>query len=229
MAAHIGIVGVSAEGAALCFRTICAEGRQHFGEHGHPEITMHTYPLSVYMDPIYADRWGEVGRLLFASADILRRAGADLLICPDNTVHQAFEAVAPPADVTWIHIADAVADAAQEQGCKRLGILGTQYLMEGPVYPSKLEPRGISWAIPNAERRGMINTIIFGDLVYGRFEEPARASFQDVIEELQADGCDGVVLGCTEIPLLIAQGDSPLPVFDSTRLLARAALARCTG
>jgi aspartate racemase len=224
MTGKIGIVGVSAEGAALCYRTICAEGRQHFGEHGHPEITLHTYPLSAYMEPIRADRWDEVGRLMLASADILIRAGADLLICPDNTVHQAFDHVEPPRDVTWLHIADAVADAALARGCRRLGVLGTRYLMEGPVYRSKLEPRGITCAIPPTDARRKINEIIFGELVYGKTGERARSFFRGVIDQLRVEGCDGVVLGCTEIPLLIEQADSPLPVLDSTRLLARAAL-----
>jgi aspartate racemase len=224
MTGKIGIIGVSGERAALCYRTICAEGRQQFGEHGHPEVTMHTYPLGEYMEHIRAGRWADVGRLMLASADILLRAGADLLICPDNTVHQAFDHVTPPRDVTWIHIADAVADAALARGCRRLGILGTRYLMEGPVYPSKLEPRGITCAIPPADARGKINEIIFGELVYGRTEARARSFFRGVIDELRAEGCDGVVLGCTEIPLLLEQADSPLPVLDSTRLLARAAL-----
>jgi aspartate racemase len=225
VAGHIGIVGVSAEGAALCYRTICAEGRHAFGEHGHPEVTMHTYPLGVYMEHIRTGRWAEVGRLMLASADLLRRAGAALLICPDNTVHQAFDHVDPPVDVAWIHIADAVAEAALARGYRRLGILGTRYLMEGPVYRSKLEPRGIAWAIPPTDRRRKINEIIFGELVYGRIEEQARDYFHAVIDHLRADGCDAVVLGCTEIPLLVEPAASPLPVLDSTRLLARAALA----
>ncbi|MHC4216855.1 MAG: aspartate/glutamate racemase family protein [Planctomycetota bacterium] len=229
MAGKIGIIGVSAEGAALCYRTICAEGRQHFGEHGHPEVTMHTYPLSDYMEHIRAGRWADVGRLMLDSAAILRRAGADLLICPDNTVHQAFDHVEAPPDVIWIHIADAVAEAALARGCRCLGILGTRYLMEGSVYPTRLEPRGIAWAIPDADQRRRINEIIFGELVYGRTEDAARSFFRSVIDQLRVDGCDGVVLGCTEIPLLIEQADSPLPVFDSTRLLARAALEQATG
>jgi aspartate racemase len=224
MARHIGIVAVSAEGAALCYRTICAEGSRYLGEYGYPEVTMHTLPLSEYMEHIRAGRWADVGRLMLASADLLLRAGADLLICPDNTVHQAFDHVAPPPDVAWIHIADAVAEEASAQGYRRLGILGTRYLMEGPVYPSRLEPRGIARAIPQVDRRRNINEIIFGQLVYGRIEDQARGYFREVIDELRADGCDAVVLGCTEIPLLIEQADSPLPVLDSTRLLARAAL-----
>jgi aspartate racemase len=224
VAGHIGIVAVSAEGAALCYRTICVEGGQHFGEQGHPEVTMHTYPFTEYMDHIRKGRWAEVGRLMLASADLLVRAGADLLICPDNTVHQAFDHVDPPPDVAWIHIADAVGDAALAGGHRRLGILGTRYLMEGPVYRSKLEPRGIAWAIPPEDQRWTINEIIFGELVYGRFEAPARAVFRTVIDGLAAEGCEAVVLGCTEIPLLIGPADSPLPVLDSTRLLARAAL-----
>jgi aspartate racemase len=224
MLRHIGIVGVSAEGAALCYRTICAEGGQQLGEQGHPEVTMHTYSFTEYMEHIEAGRWGEVGRVMLASADVLRRAGAEVLICPDNTVHQAFDHVDPPPGVEWIHIAEAVAGAAQQRGYRRLGILGTRYLMEGPVYPSKLEPLGIGWAIPRPDRREGINEVIFTELVYGRLEDRARDYFHGVIEELRADGCDAVVLGCTEIPLLVHEEGSPLPTLDSTRILARAAL-----
>jgi len=225
---HIGIVAVSAEGAALCYRTICAEGPAILGPHNHPQVTMHTFSLDDYMRPVYDDRWDEVGRMLLESANKLVDAGAELLICPDNTVHQAIDPIRDRARVPWLHIAEQVAAAAASRGVKRLGILGTKYLMEGPVYPSKLADRGIAHEIPDARDRERINAVIFDELVYGRFDDGPRRDFQDIIRRLGDRGCDAVVLGCTEIPLLIREGESPLPAFDSTRILARAALREAT-
>jgi aspartate racemase len=220
----IGIVAVSAEGAALCYRTICTEGPALLGRHAHPEVTMHTFPLADHMHHIEVGRWDEVGEMLLASAEKLRMAGADLLICPDNTAHQGLDLVRDRSPLPWLHIAEEVANVAAERGFKRLLLLGTRYLMEGPVYPAKLQPKGIEYETPDAEARERINAIIFDELVYGRFEEPARAYLQDLIREAQGRGCDAVILGCTEIPLLISEADSSLPTLDSTRILARAAL-----
>jgi len=225
---HIGIVAVSAEGAALCYRTICAEGAAVLGAHSHPQVSMHTYPLNEYMRHVDADRWEEAGQLLLASASKLVDAGADILICPDNTLHQALDLVHDQSPVPWLHIAEEVAVLAAARRFRRLGILGTRYLMEGPVYPSKLSAKGIDCEIPGSKEREDINEIIFGELVYGRLEDRARQHFRQVIRQLGERGCDAVVLGCTEIPLLISQADSPLPALDSTRILARAALREAT-
>lgn len=225
---HIGIVAVSAEGAALCYRTICAEGAAILGPHNHPQISMHTYPLCEYMSHLDADRWDDAARLLLSSARKLAEAGAELLICPDNTLHQALDLVRDDSPVPWLHIAEEVAAAAAVRGFKCLGILGTRYLMEGPVYPSKLSPHGIGHEIPGPKERDEIDEIIFGDLVYGRFQDDARQRFRSVIHGLGERGCDAVVLGCTEIPLLLSEADSPLPALDSTRTLARAALRHAT-
>lgn len=225
---HIGIVACSAEGAALCYRTICAEGPAILGAHAHPEVTMHTYPLSEYMRFIYADDWSGVADLMVSSAEKLATAGATFVICPDNTIHRAFDLVAERSPVPWLHIAGEVAKVAKRGGNRKLGILGTKYLMEGPVYPSQLDAVGIAHQTPKPEQRNRINEIIMDELVYGKFESDSRRYFSQVITELGDQGCDAVVLGCTEIPLLVAQADSSLPILDSTRLLARAALARAT-
>jgi len=224
MAKHIGIVGVSAEGAALCYRTVCGEAAALLGRHAHPEVTMHTYSLADYMHHIEAGKWDEVGEMLLSSAEKLRKAGADLLICPDNTAHQALDIVRDHSPLPWLHIAEEVASAAAERGYKRLLLLGTRYLMEGPVYGAKLRQKRIEHEIPDAEAREQINALTFDELVYGRFEESTRAYFQDVIREARGRGCEAVILGCTEFPLLISDADSPLPTLDSTRLLAHSAL-----
>jgi aspartate racemase len=229
MTKHIGIVACSAEGAALCYRTICMEGPTVLGEHAHPEVTMHTYPLSEYMKFVRADDWDGVANRMISSAEKLKKTGADFAICPDNTIHQAFDMVAKRSPLPWLHIAQEVAKVAAAKGFRKLGVLGTKYLMEGPVYPGALEAAGIGYLIPTLPQRERINQIIFDELVNARFENDAREYFCGVIKDLSAKGCDAVVLGCTEIPLLVSPEQSPLPVLDSTRILARAALALACG
>jgi aspartate racemase len=225
---HIGIVAVSAEGAALCYRTICLEGAALLGPHDHPEISLHGFSLRRYQRLIDEDRWDAVGELMLESVARLVRAGAQLLICPDNTVHQGLDLMRERSPVPWIHIAEEVSNEARRRGFKRIAILGTRYLMEGPVYRSKLTPAGIDFRVPNDGQRTRINQIIYDELVYGRFLATSRAYFQNVIRELGDNGCDAVALACTEIPLLISAADSLLPVLDSTRILARAALREAT-
>jgi aspartate racemase len=229
MPEHIGIVGCSAEGAALCYRTICMEAPEMLGEHRHPEITMHTYPLSDYMDAIYVDDWEKVGALMVSSAKILAGAGAEFAISPDNTIHQAFEYVESRSPIPWLHIARVVAEEAKQRGFSRLGILGTRYLMEGPVYRQTMTEYEIEQVIPPEESRKRINGIIFKELVNAIFTDSSSAYFHDEITTLRERGCDAVVLGCTEIPLIVEPGESALPTLDSTRLLAKAALKKSLG
>jgi aspartate racemase len=223
---HVGIVAVSAEGAALCYRTICLEGAALFGPHEYPEITLHGFSLASYQRLIDDNRWDAVGEMLLESAAKLVRSGAQLLICPDNTVHQGLDFVRERSPAPWIHIAEEVAGEARRRGFKRLGILGTRFLMEGPVYRTRLAPAGIEHRVPNAGQRARINQIIYDELVQARIVPESRAYFQSVIRDLAADGCDAVALACTEIPMLIDSADSPLPILDSTRILARAALSK---
>ena len=226
MAGHIGIVACSAEGASLCYRTICVEGAQRMGPHAHPEISMHTHSLAGYMECIDRGDWQGVGELMLSSASKLAQCGADFLICPDNTVHQAFAYVEPRSPLPWLHIAEVVAEEAAGRGFRRLGITGTRWLVESEVYPEKLAARGLDLLRPGVEEREEINRIIMDELVYGVFRPGSVAVFQRVIAQMKADGCDAVVLGCTEIPLILSDANSPLPALDSTRLLARAALRR---
>ena len=226
MTRHIGIVAGSAEGAALCYRTICLEAPAFMGEHNHPEITMNSVPMAEHMPHIRADDWEAVAGLLAASAHRVARAGADFAICPDNTYHQAFKHLLPQSPIPWLHIAGAVAEEAHRLGYARLGILGTKYLTEGPVYPEVLEGFRIGNEIPDAADRERINEIIFKELVNGIFPEASRLYFNEVSDKLKVRGCDAVVLGCTEIPLIVRPDDTPLPTLDSTRLLARAALRK---
>jgi aspartate racemase len=223
---HIGIVAGSAEGAALCYRTICLEAPAMMGEHNHPEITMNSVPMAEQMPRIDADDWEALGQSMAQSAQKLANAGADFAICPDNTYHQAFPYLIPRSPIPWLHIAGAVGAEAQRLGYTRLGILGTKYLTEGPVYPEALAEFKIEREIPDQPDRERINEIIFKELVNGIFPEASRLFFNEVTDKLKSRGCDAVVLGCTEIPLIVRPDDCPLPALDSTRLLARAALKR---
>jgi aspartate racemase len=224
MARHIGIVACSAEGAALCYRTLCAEAPAVMGEHMHPEVSMHTHPLGEYMVHVRSGNWPGVANLMLSSARKLAKAGAEFAICPDNTIHQAFDLVAAASPIPWLHIAEAVADEARSHGFRTLAIIGTKYLMTGPVYADGLRRHGIGCRIPDAVEREEIDRIIFSELVNGVFTERSRRYVNAVMQTMKDRGCDGVVLGCTEIPLLVDPDECPLPTLDSTRLLARAAL-----
>jgi len=226
MAQHIGIVACSYEGAALCYQTICKEGSNYMGRHSHPEVSLHNHPLSEYMRFIEMANWDGVAQLMLSSANKLAGSGVDFLICPDNTIHQAYHIVQKGSSLPWLHIAEEVVNVAVKRGYRKVGVMGTKYLMEGPVYPGKFGKQNIVTAVPTRERRGKINSIIFDELVYGIIREDSKQYFLSTIQEMGAEGCEAVVLGCTEIPLIVLPEDSPLPVLDSTRILARAALER---
>ena len=225
---HIGIVGCSAEGAALCYRTLCAEGPALLGRaHAHPEVSLHTPPLADYVDCLDRGDLQGVADLMLASARKLARAGADFLICPDNTIHQAFDRVLPHSPLPWLHIAEVVAAEAAGRGYRRLALTGTRWLVDSSVYPDALAARGLACVRPSEAERDAINRIIMDELVPGLIRPQAVTTFRQVIARLQhEEGCDAVILGCTEIPLIVNDANSPLPTLDSTRLLARAALRR---
>ncbi len=226
MALHIGIVACSTEGAALCYRTISLEGAERLGRHDHPEVSLHSHSLAQYMKCIDADDWVGVSELMLSSAQKLARAGADFLICPDNTIHQCFDLVEHRSPRPWLHIAREVSAEAQRSGFKRLAVLGTRYLMEGQVYRDALATAGIEPRVPSAKQREKINRIIFDEMVNGQFLPQSLEYYLSVIRQMKSEGCDAVVLGCTEIPLLVTPEASPLPTLDSTRILARAALSK---
>jgi len=226
MTLHIGIVGCSAEGAALCYRSICSEGAAWLGPHAHPEVSMHTPSLHLYVERLDAGDVQGVADLMLASADKLALAGADFLICPDNTIHQAFALMEPRSPLPWLHIADEVAREAVRRGYRKIGITGTHWLVQSEVYPERLRAHGLDFARPSEEERLEVGRLIMDELVCGIQTPQQVACLAGVIGGLAAQGCDAVVLGCTELPLVMNDGNSPLPTLDSTRLLARAALRR---
>jgi aspartate racemase len=225
---HIGIVAGSAEGAALCYRTIAHEGAKHLGLYAHPAVTMNSIPLADYQKHIDRDDWPAVGDLMLRSAQTLAQAGAAFLICPDNTMHRALPFIDSRSPLPWLHIAAVVAGEATHRGFHRIGLLGTKWLVASEVYPDQLTARGLHYLRPNENEREAINRFIMQELVNGIFSPAAIACHHQVIARMKAEGCDAVVLGCTEIPLIMNDANSPLPTLDSTRLLARAAVLRAT-
>jgi len=201
----------------LCYRTVCTEGARLLGGYAHPEISMHTPSLAEYVRFLEYGDWAGVGALMLASAKVLHRAGADFLICPDNTIHQALPYIEDASPLPWLHIADAVTEDAAGRGFASPGLMGTRWLVNSTVYPAH-------YLRPSLADRDEVNRIIMDELVHGVSNPESVASLQAVIARFREQGCDSVVLGCTELSLVIDKGNSPLPVLDTTRLLARAAL-----
>ncbi len=226
---HIGILAHSFEGAGLCFRTACLEGVARLGAHMHPHITMTCSPMALVMDAWERGDNFELRAFFAADAERLAAAGADFFVCPDNTAHIALESAGEPFALPGLHIGEVVADQALRDGRRKIGILGTKYTMNGPVYPGALGRRGLGWAVPGADNQALVNRIIFDELCLGVVSDQSREAYVQIIAGLADAGCDAVALVCTEIPLLVTADVSPLPILDSTRLLAAAAVEAALG
>jgi aspartate racemase len=226
---HIGILAHSFEGATLCFRTACLEGVKRLGAHMHPEITMTCSPMALVLDAWDRGDNSALRQFFIEDARKIAAAGADFFVLPDNTAHIAMESSGEPFPIPGLHIGEVVAEKARRDGRTKVGILGTNWTMTGPVYPGALGRRGMSWAIPGGADRKQVHDIIMDELCLGTFKGASRDTYIRIIEKLKADGCDAVALVCTEIPLLITQDISPLPILDSTRLLAAAAVEVALG
>lgn len=194
--------------------------------HAHPTVTLHTRSMADYVACLERGDDEGVARLMLESSAALTRAGAEFLVCPDNTVHRAFHLVRERSSLPWLHIAEIVADEAAGRGFRRLAILGTRWLAESDVYPNALGARGIGWVRPDAGEQAEIGRIIMDELVQGVFPPEAAEAFRRILTRMAGEGCDAAVMACTEIPLVLDEAAAGLPLLDSTRLLARAALAR---
>jgi aspartate racemase len=221
---HIGIVACSAEGAALCFREIAAYSRNFMGEHLHPQVTLSCIAMGEWLPAFNRGDYESLAEFMLRETEIVAKAGAQLAICPDNSAHLAFKQVAARSPIPWLHIAEEVAKAAARNGYQHAALLGTRFTMSGPVYPEVFEKYSLKVSSPAAADQKIVDDIIFKELVNGIFSEASRLRYNEVIDRMRARGCDSVILGCTEIPLLVRLDDCPLPALDSTRLLARAAV-----
>lgn len=224
MVRHIGIVGVSAEGAALCYRTICQEAPKLMGRYTHPPISMHTHSFNKYMLFLDNNDWKSITLLLLDSVNRVTSSGADFAIIPDNTVHRVFDEVAQKTAIPLISISKTVAEECRSRAYKVVGVLGTSWLMQGPVYRNALKKVQVRMVVPDKQGQEIVNSTIFNDLVPGDVQASSIQSMVNEIQRLKDRGCDAVILGCTEIPIIIRSENSPLPILDTTRLLARKAL-----
>ena len=228
---HIGIAACSSPGAALCYQEIIATGIAELGNHRHPEVTMHTPPLSDYMEHLDDDNedWAAVANVVVDSVEKLKKAGADFAICPDNTIHEGIDLVRDKFTLPFVHIAEVVANEARTRGMSRVLVLGTRYTAKSTYYERALTSQGLEQVMPDAEEVAEVHRIIWEELYWRDIKPESLAYYQSVIDRHKAAGCDGVVLGCTEIPLLVTEKNSSLPILDSTRLLAAAALRKAIG
>ena len=221
---HIGVVACSAEGAALCYQSICREALTLVGKNAHPRITLDSIALADWLPAFDAGDYAGVAGFMLESARLLAAAGADFAICPDNSAHRAWDHVQARTPLPWLHIAQVLGEEAKRRDFRRVGVLGTRYTMTGPVYSEALGALGIEAVVPEGKDFETVDRIIFAELVDGLFTEASRQAYNEVIARLGERGCDAVALACTEIPLLVRADESPLPTLDSTRLLAKAAV-----
>ena len=226
---HIGIVACSAEGAALCYRTIAQAAEQYVGEYNHPKVTLHSIPMAAWMPALDAADYKQVGDLMLESATVVAQAGADFAICPDNSCHLSWNYFIDRSPIPWLHIGEVVATEAQRHKRRRAGLLGTRFTMTGPMYRDVFGSRSMEALPPSVEDQEIVDSVIWKELVRGEFPESSRLRYNEVIDRLKIQGCDCVILGCTEIPLLVRADDCPLPVLDSTRLLAEGAVRHAIG
>ncbi|WP_418126111.1 aspartate/glutamate racemase family protein [Variovorax sp. 160MFSha2.1] len=226
---HLGILAHSAEGSALCYLAACHEGSRQLGPHLHPDITTSVIAMGHSMPAWERHALQPIRATLAVTVQRLLAAGCDFFVCPDNTAHLALQAQGPALALPGLHIADVVAKAARDADHRTLGVLGTRWTMEGPLYREALARQGLACRSPAHEDRAFVHRLIFEELCNGVLRDASRAECQRVIARLAESGCDAVVLGCTEIPLLIGPGDSPLPTLDSTRLLAARGVAVALG
>lgn len=226
---HVGILAHSAEGATLSYRTVWQEGIRKMGAHEHPRITMSGGAMAPTLELWERGDLMALRQIFWEDAGRLAAAGADFFILPDNTAHIALEQPGPDFPIPGLHIAEVVATQAKADGRRHIGVLGTNWTMDGPVYKDALARRALERLIPARADREFIHKRIFDELCLGEFREDTRAEFVRIIRDLQSKGCDAVALVCTEIPLLITEQTSPLPILDSTRLQAKAAIAVALG
>jgi len=226
---HIGILAHSADGSALCYLEMVRESARRLGEHVHPEITLSILPMASVLQAYDSDDLEAVRGHLARTAARLAAAGCDFFACADNTAHVALESPGPPLPLPGLHIAELVAQQAKAEGRRRVGLLGTKWTMTGTVYPAAFARAGLELRTPPQADQEFVDDVIFSELCKGVLRPESRSRYIRIIDDLARVGCDAVALACTEIPLLVTPDDSPLPTLDSTRLLARAAVAVALG
>jgi aspartate racemase len=222
---RIGIVGgMSPESTIEYYQYLTRTYTQRFGDYGYPEIIIYSVCFQRYVDWPNAERWDLVAQGLSQAAQRLEAAGADFIVIATNTMHLVVEQVRASVHVPILSLPDVVADVIQSKGIKTVGLLGTKFTMEKNLYQDVLARKGITVLVPDPNDREYVNRVIYDELVAGKIRAESRAGYVDIINKLAARGAQGVILGCTEIPLLVQEGDVGLPLFDTTLLHAEATL-----
>ncbi len=222
---RIGILGgLSPESTVTYYEYITRTYTERFGDYGYPEILVYSVCFQRYVDWGNSGRWNEIAQDMINAARALERAGADFGIIATNTMHIAFDEVQAAVKMPFLHLIDATAEAVNARGLSRVGLLGTRFTMSEPFYRDRLAANGVTALIPDAPEREAIDRAIYEELVRGVIVDATRERFVDIIEKLRAQGAEGVILGCTEIPLLISDEDSSLPMFNTTLIHAEKAL-----
>jgi len=229
MSKHIGIVGVSPEGASLCYRQVSRHAALRLPPEAHPEISIHNIPLAHYVDAIKRDDWRGVGEMLRDSAHKLASIGADFCFSPDNAVQHAVQLADAGSNIPWLKMTDAVADALIRDGRRTVGVIGTRFVTTGSAYQTDLGIKGIKLVRPCEDDADRLDRIIFSELVYGTIREESRAIVHAVIDSYIEKGCEGVILGCSEAPLVISPQSSSLPVYNASDLIAERAIDYALG
>jgi aspartate racemase len=222
---RIGILGgMSPESTVEYYRHITRAYTERFGDYGYPEVIIYSVSFQRYVDWPNQDRWDLVAQGLSEAAQKLEAAGADFVVIATNTMHLVFDQVQASVTVPMLSLLDAVGDAVLARGIETVGLLGTRFTMERSFYQDALSRKGITVLVPNAQDREYVNAVIYDELVAGRVRDESRAGYVAIIRRLAEQGVEGIILGCTEIPLLIGEEDAGMPLFDTTVIHAEAAL-----
>lgn len=224
MTKKIGICAHSYEGGSLCFITACREGAKLMGPHMHPNIILSAIPMGLSMKAWESEDYIEIAKYLKEGINQIAKSGADYFLCPDNTAHIVLEQIIEELPIPGLHIADVVCQEIIKNNWKKVGLLGTKWTMGGTVYPKILEENDLFVITPNEATKQKINDSIFDELCQGIFTAKTSELFIESIDNLKKEGAECVILGCTEIPLIINSNNSPLPILDSTRLLSKYAV-----
>jgi len=225
MARTIGILGgMSPESTIEYYQYITRRYTEIYGDYGYPEIIIDSVSFQPYVDWPTQGRWDLVTAGLVVAAKNLERAGVDFIVIATNTMHLVLDDIQAQIDTPILSLLDTVADSIEDAGQKRVGLLGTQFTMEKHFYQKALAKRGIEVLTPNADDRAFVNSVIYDELVAGEIRDKSRRGYLRVIDKLAQAGAEGIILGCTEIPLLVKATDTDLPLFDTTTIHAQAAL-----
>ncbi|WP_198336119.1 aspartate/glutamate racemase family protein [Psychrobacter celer] len=221
----LGIIGgMSWESTESYYRLINEGVKAELGGLHSADLLIHSLDFAPIGELQAKGEWAQMGAILVSSGKRLQAAGAQGLLIATNTMHKVADEVQEATGLPIIHIANTTASAIQAQGLTKIGLLGTQFTMTQGFYKQRLTDSGLQVVIPKDAARAEVHRIIYEELCQGQLLDSSREYYQRVIEQLADAGCEGVILGCTEIGMLIKQADSPIPVFDTTAIHARAAV-----